>query len=281
MAVLISLRAFSMSMDVKNQNLVVENLQTAASISLICGIIIFINCYIVNRYSYSMSLGYLLLLPAIFFFNKMLKDVVSIFPFIISFLIILFCGSRGPLLSLAIYMLWNILLSETDTIIKRRTKILLLIFTMGIFIFYNRIVNAFVLASNEIGIYSRTISMIEANNVMRDSGRNAIYLLNWQKIKEKPIFGWGICGELSYSNVYPHNLFIELCVDYGLILGALIIGLFVFSLLRKLISTCFSDNAIITLMCLGFIPLVFSTSYLEYPFFWVLFGFCFPFRIVV
>lgn len=54
--------------------------------------------------------------------------------------------------------------------------------------------------------------------------RREIYALSVEMIKEKPVFGWGIGGfknpdkgYLAMFNKYPHNLFLEVGVEFGVV----------------------------------------------------------------
>ena len=59
---------------------------------------------------------------------------------------------------------------------------------------------------------------------MYDSGRFPIYRACLNSIAEHPFLGVGACGDrvVTVSHDYAHNIILELCVEYGVIIGGLI-----------------------------------------------------------
>lgn len=68
-----------------------------------------------------------------------------------------------------------------------------------------------------------------------DSGRSPLYAAAWQMLLDRPVTGWGLGGfEASYgifhAETYPHNIFLQLGAEGGLVA----LGLFVVSLVIAL-----------------------------------------------
>lgn len=59
------------------------------------------------------------------------------------------------------------------------------------------------------------------------SGREALYPEAINNIAEHPFIGLGPLGFINNYNTYPHNIILELMVDYGMIIGStILVGLF-------------------------------------------------------
>jgi O-antigen ligase len=86
------------------------------------------------------------------------------------------------------------------------------------------------------------LTKIEKFNFGSDSAINSRLIaweIAWERIKENPIFGLGLGGFHSYYKTnfpkkieYPHNLFLELIVELGII--GIIISLYIISILINL-----------------------------------------------
>jgi O-antigen ligase len=82
-------------------------------------------------------------------------------------------------------------------------------------------------------------------------------------IKEKPFVGWGVGGEASLLGTYPHNIFLELCLNFGLILGGVLCIILVVSILATFFaSDGVNKDIFLIYLCTGFVPLLISATYL-------------------
>lgn len=127
--------------------------------------------------------------------------------------------------------------------------------------------------------FERAIDFIDFSNLTIDmsgtSGRGPAYENALRIIREKPLFGIGIYG-YNYDAVwpqYPHNIILEILMQYGIILGAVVIVFLGY----VEISIIFSKNYL--MKGLSFFPavnLMFSGSYTANVLFWfVVVWFCF------
>ena len=73
---------------------------------------------------------------------------------------------------------------------------------------------------------------------------------------------------------YPHNIFLEVMWDYGYLLGSLLIIFFVTIFIKRILLCRDSEFKIMmVLFGAGFLPLLFSFTYTEWPLFWALTGY--------
>ena len=91
------------------------------------------------------------------------------------------------------------------------------IFCIGI-IFFNDIIYLVSKVLDYFNIYSRTINFL-LNDTFNLSEREKLYFGAFQLIREHPLIGIGIAGDRLYFQCYVHNLFLELILNYGIILG--------------------------------------------------------------
>ena len=205
---------------------------------------------------YDMSFGYAMLLPAmILFMQGELRDMV--FSFLLAICIIL-CGSRGPAVVLGLFYIIDLFYLSG----KHKGKVILF-FIVAALLF--TILPRFV----DLGS-SRTFTLFhEGELISHDSGREEnLYTIVVPYILESPLFGWGI-GSDRYllDGAYCHNVFYEITLHYGLIIGSIlfiIFGVWVIKLFfSKQLKKDKSERMLLILMLLfGIVPLTVSSSYL-------------------
>ncbi len=221
--------------------------------------------------TYNMSFSYSLLYPLLFhldaYFNK--RKTMHLFLSLYQMALILLYGSRGAVLCFSIFIIIKIVLSIKSTF--RKIAVLGFGGIAVIFFYVNfEAIGNFVLrflAQN--GYYSRTLTSFFNGSILQSSGRDGIRDAAINMILEKPWMGWGVGGEVHMLGTYPHNLFIELLLDFGILLG----GLACIFVLTNVIRIFFlgngvAQNLLFIYLCAGFIPLLLSSTYLkQYEFF--------------
>lgn len=107
------------------------------------------------------------------------------------------------------------------------------------------------------------------------SGREDIYKECWSYILQKPLLGYGIgYDRVIFNGSYPHNILLELYLDFGIIIGTLLF----MALFRRGIQACSSKNRTSwdDLYIAYFLPIIImlfnSNSYLNTKLFWELVG---------
>lgn len=115
------------------------------------------------------------------------------------------------------------------------------------------------------------------------SGRLPIYQESLRAFKESPLIGYGLYRYLSKVSfgIYPHNLFLEILLQGGLVyLGVWLVSLF--AILKKLHRMIRYDRKNLLLLYVGLYPIVmlmFSGSYLSTGLFWFSIAFVVGFHI--
>lgn len=256
---------------VKNHRVFLEETETAQKIVMI---LILFSWLLTKRRdgrfsydNYNMKMGYTLLFPLLYHISKICENKKYLFYTMIEFVIIVTYGSRGPLVCI-ISFLALFILKKSD--LSKRMVLLGLFFffvLLGVS-FYEELLSLMVPIINKLG--SRSLNMLVKGRIMQDSGRIGIWLEAWEKILQKPFLGWGLCGELTYMNSYPHNVFLDFMMHFGVIFGGLLsLGLLYF-LCKNIVLRKMEDMTLLILLCSGLVPLLISNTYTESPVFWVM-----------
>lgn len=204
---------------------------------------------------YSMSLSYALLLPTLYFIY--LDKVKNFLMAFLLLLIILVLGSRGAIIFAILYYFVVELFSFKFLKIALLLSIMIAIWgslpsIMSILEYY--------------GFYSRTFDLLMSGDLIsHDSGRGDIYRFFWNKVLESPIWGYGLFGDRFFlEGAYCHNIFIEFCVDFGLLIGCILFICLLFIILKTLFYWKGTENVKFILLFFfgGFLPLMISNSYL-------------------
>lgn len=226
------------------------------------------------EYANAISIGIALLLYYSIFDSSIIDFVLSI----IGLISLLLYGSRGSLvtlLALLIIFLW----------LKIRNKKILILGCIFLFVFTlfgPMFVSTIITKMINLGIDSRTIEKLINGNLFKSNDRIMIYEYLISIILKKPILGTGICGDRYFlplrftgtDATYAHNLFIEILVDYGLIIGSLLILLLLYIIIKFLFKEIdISRKAFFyVFFIIGFIQLMISRSWITEPNFFIFFS---------
>lgn len=102
------------------------------------------------------------------------------------------------------------------------------------------------------------------------SGRDVVYLNTIHLIEQRPVLGYGLYGMWDVINYYPHNLFLEVLLQGGivyLIIFSWMLLLFVRKLFR-MVKTDRRYRILGILFLYPFVMLMFSGTYLNTSQFW-------------
>lgn len=179
--------------------------------------------------SYSLSLGYNVLLFALVFLyfaleEKKLSDWIGAF---VGMLMILIGGSRGPFLDIAIFLVLYAFLKMERSRKKIIIIVNIIILTILMCLFYSYILAGISLILDKLNISSRFITKLLNGTIVDDTGRGQIWETAIGMIKENPL-GYGamgsrhVIGNLIYVG-HPHQFFLEILIDFGVIFGSIII----------------------------------------------------------
>ena len=197
---------------------------------------------------------------------------------IASLILIFIFGNRSSLLiCIIIYVILKIY--NKKNIIKT-SIFLLFISTIGIYIYGNLkkvlILLQYILSKFSIYSYSITkyIMALDKGLIESSSGREVKFIAAVDIIKSNPIKPHGI-GYFTHVTgmIYPHNIFLDLWITFGIIgtILAVIYGI-VLILRIKYISNKRFKALLVSIIVLEFIWLNFSGTFVEESLFWVIIG---------
>lgn len=229
------------------------------------------------KMSYSLSFGYKMLFSStVFAYIAFIeKSKKYIFLFIISVITILLGGSRGPLIGIALivfFVFWKNF-SEIKMTKKLMFVMVFIVSAIVVLMNYENIIHGLVAVLNKYGISSRSIEMMLSGTLAEGNGRDRIYELAIQMIKDNP-FGYGIYGDRYvigqyYFWGYCHNLVLEILIDFGIFSGSLILITMVGVILNMLLrckERKYQGVFVIFLVCS--VQLMLSSSLWYSQFFW-------------
>lgn len=213
------------------------------------------------------------------FFEK--KHIYQLIISIILFIMIVLFGSRGPLICIMFFLLLYFMKNRK----KQLPIIMILLFTMFVLISnYERIIKVIAIVLDKYSISSRTIYKLMSGTITSNTGRDKIQDIVIQLISQKFLTGIGIGGERIVINkeiynmtknmgaCYPHNIILEVLVQYGILIGGTLIIWFVAKCIMVYVGNSNKRNALIILISISIVHLMVSSSYLEEPMFFALLG---------
>ncbi len=249
-----------------NRNLYNELLKWSYFISILSIISIIGSYYFDPTFTYTMFLSYSLLLPVLLQINQLFVNfkIINFIFVVVSFLVILIWGARGPLFLILVYTSYKVISLPKPTI-KNISKIILggvsiaILLNLALKSMTNYLTNLL----HSYGLSSRILNMISHNIIYSGTGRSEIANRAWNMIIQKPLLGWGAVADITRLGGYPHNIFLELAIDYGLLIAGLIsiVLIFKMALIFYKPKSIYVDVVVIYILT-GFLPLLVSGTYL-------------------
>lgn len=191
------------------------------------------------------------------------KNVFSISIVVLGFIFLLGQGNRGSLVSFfCFFIIYVFSLNKGRK--ARVFKLLAIVTTVIILINFDNINLYLMEKMPEYGFSVRVFEKFLNDEAMDSSGRDIITSTAINAIKGSPILGYGICADRWIcKSAYAHNFFLEILIDFGPLIGSILLIIFLFYLLKGFILTRNSERIFLLLLCCtGFIPILFSGSYL-------------------
>lgn len=234
----------------------------------------------------NMEISYSILPLTIFSLYLFLNEynIKYLILFVFSGGIIVFYGSRGPLLCIAIFLLSYILLN------LKNHKFILICLVSGVMFFafnFDTILRTTTQVLYEHNIESRTLFKLLNGDFTDGTGRETIYSVVFDEIKNEPLLGVGLGGDRiiinkqiynfnkDMSSSYPHNLFLEILLQYGMIIGTFFSIFIILIIIMAFIKGNKQEkNLILILFSTEFIRLMISSSYMVSVLFFLMLGFC-------
>ena len=187
-------------------------------------------------------------------------------------------GSRGAMLAVIIGIVFYILINSRLSVKNILYFIPLTLITIFLSTNFLLSLERFNLLLQYLNINSRTLNLLLAGNASSDSGRGKLFEYSISGIINNPIIGTGMAGDREVLGAYTHNLFTELLLQYGLIVGSFFIFIIIYYLLKSFLYKNKNELYYVffaTFFSNGFMKLMFSSSYLMEPMFFVMLGLSF------
>lgn len=223
--------------------------------------------------SYNLGFGYSVMFCALIFFSLFLKEhrIWQGILGICSFIMALVGGSRGCLLVFLIFVILYTIKELTTVTLKKKILILLAALSGYILIQFSLDHISSVLS----GLNLRTVEMLVNGSIAEDNGRDAIYQLAREAIAHVPLLGYGTFGDRQfiapyYYWGYSHNLFLELIIDFGRILGLAIFVFLIWKCVQALLKAEGDQSSILCILISVNVKLFLSDTFWGYPQFWML-----------
>jgi hypothetical protein len=223
-----------------------------------------------NAITYSMPATYQVLFCGVihvneFFSKKNTKKTILGFLVIVEITLIFIKGSRGPLFILILYIMLKVL---TEFWKNKKVMIWFVIGSISVvFVFLNLnqildFVSSILLKYN---IYSRNLLLITNNSLFDDSGRSELHDLARNFITQNPILGYGASSDVNLlGGAYVHSFYLELFINYGVILGFIIFAFITIESVKSLfIRSGQQKNLLLIFIVLGYVMLMISSTYLQ------------------
>lgn len=190
-------------------------------------------------------------------------------------------GGRGAFVLLFAYTFWclGIIIKDGNEFRLKKTikpTTLIISFLFFAVVLYFLFTNITDYLDVFVSGFERAISFFDFSTMSLDfengsSDRGPIYEYALAKIAERPMTGYGIYGYLYIGLApYPHNIILEILLQYGIVLGLPLLVMLVVLELRLFRRDNFLQ------LCISFyvfVMLMFSGSYTANSYFWFLLAF--------
>ena len=240
---------------------------------------------------YSMGNAYSILPALLFLIGSLVenktskKSIVYALTAIIGLILLVHYGTRGPLVFAVLFAVVLIAKRAIDQYRMKGAVIVAIAAISGIML----LMLAEGLLSqwaNDHTSASRIFYYLGRGEFFANSGRDWIAEASLKIIQENPN-GVGIGGDrvllaeargrglATVAGSYPHNILLELIMQYGIALGVIIIVLLAVLIVFTLIKNeTLSFSLVLALVFCGLAPLFLSSSYIIWPYFWGLLAVC-------
>lgn len=246
-----------------------------------------------------MNASYFLLTASLFSLIVALKENRPIYYVLFTLFLfaILLIGSRGALVSVMVFVLTLFVYKRTYI----KTLLLFTItFTLALLISYYW--QDILLFLYQLYPSSRIVALLYNTEYFTYSGRDNFYRFGIAMVMSAPFKFRGFLADRWYfannfegtselgryisiemmQGLYAHNIWLEMCIQFGLLIGSFMIILIVVYTIKayKRVLVISEDNkslfyAFLFAITTGIVPLLFSRSYLDNNMFWLAMGLVF------
>lgn len=247
----------------------------------------------VNEQVYSQYQTYVLLPVAIILADALYEkiSILNIGLLILAIILMLSMGARGPLACvLLFFILKNLVLFRFDLKKAFINNIPIILLISVVNIFFDKIIINLLIIFEKMNLSTRTINKIIEGTLFEDRSRTLLIKHSLELIGNNSFIGVGLgkdrillASRMRSTDLlseavgwYPHNIFIELLLQFGVIIGFAFILYIIWHLFISVFKSNlkFRVDVICIFIGIGFFPLLFSGSYVNSPLFFALMGFC-------
>ena len=225
-------------------------------------------------FAYSMNLFYLLNgkdFDRFNFFQNKFYSVVSVILLVIQAGCCLMAGGRGGFVLVIVATVAFLLMSK-------RVKLGQLIVSAALFMVIVAILPSEFTDSISLGS-ERTFSFLNGGKIDLEaaSDRDKVYNKAINLISERPLLGYGIFGYALYNKATPHNIFLEVMLQGGIVYSLFfwIFMAYIIIKMRKIIKRDRSNRLLLAIGIWPAVELLFSSSYMMFGLFWFLVAYIF------
>jgi len=242
-----------------------------------------------NKGNYDMTLAYTVLPAAIILIAALFENfkIIDLLAALISGFILLSLGTRGPLACAAMFFMLVLFMRLK----KDKGKLIVFLFIFGligvvVYLNMDLIIEWLSDIFKSLGLSERNLSLLQLGDLFTSNSRGKI-LDSVKLISNKQILGVGWVNERalirdyiapgkSCLGCYSHNFFYDFILHFGWILGLLLLAAFFWMLIKNILCNKDENKKMVGLIFIGIglFPLFFSKSYINWSFFYALFGFC-------
>ena len=166
---------------------------------------------------------------------------------------------------------------------SNKQKIIIILSLVVVLLFFNfqQIIAPIASVAESFGFSTHLTDALAQGSVFEDENRELLYAGFWTLIWQEPL-GYGIMGDrfISYDTgifwkpIYPHNIFLELMVNFGYVIGIVLSVTLVYYIFKYVF---FSKNTKYTMTLLvltttSIIKLLFASSFWIDQMFFMLLG---------
>ena len=208
--------------------------------------------------------------------NKIIK-IIGICQLLVGIAFLVVLGSRGAVLGVILCVLLLLLYRNNKKLRILSFKSLLVALSFITTILFFEPIITFVyenLQDHNISSYSlmRMVNSLNDGSSL-SSGRDDIYAVAISGIKDNLILGSGVGSFDNYSGAYPHNIFLQVLYEGGLLFGIPLIAVIIISICTLNQKVTMDRRLLyIYLISAGLVQLLFSANFWSSILFWYWIG---------
>lgn len=242
----------------------------------------------VNGVSISMGQSYAFITPVLaslvyllLYFRQETSKIIGLAMIVVCLInfiylsLLMALGSRGPLVCVIGLILFLVMIRPNYDIgvaFKKTTLVSFLILIMLVLVFQDVIMDSILSFSGQSFAIRKFITLSQSGDIT--NGRGILYRMSWEGFCLSPILGNGF-SQFSKNTLepYPHNSFLQVLYDGGLIFAILLY----IPLLKRIVYllktvTMRKYSLIVLFFFAGFVGSMFSDDLWMQPMLWLFFG---------